>query len=366
MPRESSSNARILSTHTPVLFEAAVAAATRLLCQGEVVALPTETVYGLAANALDPQAVSRIFQIKERPADNPLIVHIASPDMARQCARTWTTLAAQLGVAFWPGPLTLVVERAPIIPDIVTAGGGTVGLRWPSHPFIQAVIRACGFPLATPSANRSNELSPTTAEHVQRSLGHRVPLIVDGGSSQIGIESTVVDATGTYPRILRPGMIHLESILAAIPDALGEDEGDVAPGDSPTATTRAGTGASLDAAEAVGHPIRRSPGLLSRHYAPRARLFIEEWTRPAELSARLRARSIQSSECHVIAHTCIPPAEPFASVRVIPHDAEAYARAIYAELHRCDQEGARAIVVEAVPRTPEWQGIADRLRRAAE
>ena len=178
--------AEILSTHTPELFQKAVLRAAELLRAGEVVALPTETVYGLAANALDEKAVAKIFQIKGRPANNPIIVHIAGNEMAKRCVNGWPELADKLAKAFWPGPLTLVLPRAEIIPDIVTAGGMTVGIRWPSHPFIQAVIRECGFPLAAPSANLSSRVSPTNAEHVRQQLGGKIPLIVDGGQSQVG------------------------------------------------------------------------------------------------------------------------------------------------------------------------------------
>src|SRR6266581_8986016 len=174
-------NAELLSTHTPALFTAAVKRAVELLRAGEVVALPTETVYGLAANALDAKAVSRIFEIKGRPAQNPIIVHVAGIEMAKRCVAHWPVLAEKLARAFWPGPLTLVLPRAQEIPEVVTAGGPTVGVRWPSHPFIQAVIRECGFPLAAPSANPSNRVSPTNAEHVRKYLGGQVPLIVDGG-----------------------------------------------------------------------------------------------------------------------------------------------------------------------------------------
>ena len=187
--------AEILSTHTPELFQAAVRRAAELLRAGEVVALPTETVYGLAANALDEKAVAKIFQIKGRPANNPIIVHVASVEMAKRCVTNWPANADKLAKAFWPGPLTLVLPRAKEIPDIVTAGGATVGVRWPSHPFIQAVIRECGFPLAAPSANLSSRISPTNAEHVRKQLGGKIPLIVDGGQSQVGIESTVLDLT---------------------------------------------------------------------------------------------------------------------------------------------------------------------------
>src|SRR6266446_4958116 len=195
----------VLPTHTPQLFEEAVRQAADLLRAGEVVALPTETVYGLAANALDARAVERIFEIKGRPPNNPIIVHIASAEMARRCVSDWPALADNLAEAFWPGPLTLVLPRSAEIPQVVTAGGATVGVRWPSHPFIQAVIRECNFPIAAPSANRSNELSPTNADHVRRAIGDKIPLIVDGGQSQVGIELTVLDLTVEPPRVLRPG-----------------------------------------------------------------------------------------------------------------------------------------------------------------
>src|SRR5450432_1440067 len=204
----------VLSTHTPALFSAAVKRAVEFLRAGEVVALPTETVYGLAANAFDEEAVAKIFQIKGRPANNPIIVHVAGNEMAKRCVNYWPELADKLSKSFWPGPLTLVLPRTKEIPGNVTAGGATVGIRWPSHPFIQAVIRECGFPLAAPSANLSNQISPTNAEHVRAQLGEKIPLIVDGGQSQVGIESTVLDLTVSPPQVLRPGMIHAESLAA--------------------------------------------------------------------------------------------------------------------------------------------------------
>ena len=334
--------AEILPTHTPALFDAAVERAAQALHQGEVVALPTETVYGLAANAFDERAVRRIFEVKGRPAHNPIIVHVADLALARRCAAQWPALAEQLAAAFWPGPLTLVLPRAPEIPDVVTAGGGTVGLRWPSHPFMQAVIRACGFPLAAPSANRSNEISPTNAEHVARSLGDRVPLIVDGGQSQVGIESTVLDLTVSPPRVLRPGMIHEESLLAV-------------------------TGA-LDVHSGAGGGALRSPGQLRKHYSPKARLMMLGWRDEQDFQRQVAVliggtRALEKT--FVIAHTHIPLGTPVGRVSVIPHDAEAFARAIYSELHHCDAEGAEWIVVEALPSGPEWRAIADRLQRAA-
>jgi L-threonylcarbamoyladenylate synthase len=332
--------AEILSTSTPGLFAAAVKRAAKLLGAGEVVALPTETVYGLAANALDEKAVARIFQIKGRPANNPIIVHVADIAMARRCVTAWPGSAEKLARAFWPGPLTLVLPRAKEIPGLVTAGGATVGVRWPGHPFIQAVIRECGFPLAAPSANLSGQVSPTNAEHVRHQLGDGISLIVDGGQSQVGIESTVLDLTVSPPQVLRPGMIHAESLAAVVEN--------------------------LRPAMAGRRPSNlKSPGLLEKHYSPRARLLVLSWRDDADLNSQLSARHPRFSDCHVIAHTQIPSPGLFGRVSVIPHDAEAFARAIYAELHRCDALGAELIVVETPPELPEWTGIADRLRRAA-
>ena len=331
--------AEVLPTHTPGLFQAAVGRAAELLRAGEVVALPTETVYGLAANALDARAVERIYQVKGRPAHNPIIVHVASVEMAKGCVAHWPEVAGRLAKAFWPGPLTLVLPRAKEIPGVVTAGGGTVGVRWPSHPFIQAVIRECGFPLAAPSANLSNRVSPTNAEHVRKALGDKVRLIVDGGQSQVGLESTVLDISGSPPRLLRPGMIHEQALLAV--------------------TGELGLGAS-------GSPeVLKSPGMLKKHYSPKAKLVVWSWREEAELRARSAECGVRTCKVHVVAHTRIPAGAGFGRVSVIPHDATAFARAIYAELHQCDEAGAELIVVEAPPEAPEWRAIADRLRRAA-
>lgn len=343
-PIHSNPHAEILPTHTAALFETAVKRAAELLRAGEVVALPTETVYGLAANALNAQAVEQVFEIKGRPARNPVIVHVTSLEMARQCASRWPRAADELARAFWPGPLTFVLPRAKQIPDIVTAGGPTVGIRWPSHPFIQAVIRECGFPLAAPSANLSNQISPTNAAHVNQSLGGKIPLIVDGGQSQVGIESTVLDLSTEPHRILRRGMIHAESLQAAL-----ADEGLRIVDDGP---------------ETTDGPLR-SPGMLRRHYAPKAKLNILSWQNDQDLQHQIANLHSDPRHIHVIAHTVIPSLPGLAQISVIPHDAEAFARAIYAELHRCDDAGAQCIIVEAPPDAPEWRAIADRLQRAA-
>ena len=332
--------AEVLPTHTAALFHAAVKRAAELLRAGEVVALPTETVYGLAANALDENAVAKIFQIKGRPAHNPMIVHVVGNEMARDCVRDFSALAEKFSQAFWPGPLTLVLPRANKIPDNVTAGGMTVGVRWPSHPFMQAVIRECGFPLAAPSANLSNQISPTNAGHVHAQLAGKISLIVDGGQSQIGIESTVLDLSVSPPQVLRPGMIHLES-LASI------------------------GGAMRDLKSKIPSPMLRSPGLLAKHYSPKAKLVVWDWWDDADLKLKIEHLKCNSENCFVIAHTKIPSGLRTDNVSVIPHDAEAFARALYAELHRCDAAGAELIIVEAPPELPAWSGIVDRLQRAA-
>jgi L-threonylcarbamoyladenylate synthase len=340
MPQRKPQNlAPVLPTHTPALFQQAVEAAAALLRAGELVAVPTETVYGLAANALDALAVERIFQVKGRPTHNPIIVHVAGIEMARDCVRAWPGIANKLAKAFWPGPLTLILPRASAIPDVVTAGGDTVGVRWPSHPFVQALIRACGFPLAAPSANLSNRLSPTNAGHVAAQIGDRIRLIVDGGQCQVGIESSVLDVSGLPPRLLRPGMIHEEALLAI---------------------TR-----ELDTCKGAASGILRSPGQLAKHYSPKAPLEIWRWTDEEHLRQLSRESRVSSEKTHIVAHTQIPSGEGYGRVAVIPHDPEAFARALYAELHACDQAEAELIIVEALPETGEWRALADRLSRAA-
>ncbi len=332
----------MLPTHTRELFSSALREASLHLAAGDLVALPTETVYGLGANALNAAAVQKIFQVKGRPAINPLIVHVADLAMARFVTHEWPETADALARAFWPGPLTLVLPRSKLVPDIVTGGGPTVGVRCPAHPFARELIAHCGFPIAAPSANRSNELSPTTAEHVARSLGADVSLIVDGGPAQVGLESTVVDLTSPSPRVLRPGVITSQMIAAVLGSECDTD--------------------SARKSQAAG-PLR-SPGMLGRHYAPRAVLRVWSWQTDDELVTRTRAEKLVPLTTHIIAHTRIPMHREMPHVSVIPRDAEAYARALYAELHRCDEAGAAAIIVEAVPEGPEWDAIRDRLRRA--
>ena len=322
----------------------AVSLAASLLKKGELVALPTETVYGLAANALNPVAVAKIFTIKQRPNFNPVIVHVNSIDMAKTCITGWTEWAEKLAQAFWPGPLTLVLPKAASIPSIVTAGGSTVGVRWPQHPVMQEVISACGFPLAAPSANLSNSISPTTAEHVFASLGSAVPLIIDGGPCEIGIESTVIDLSQKPYRILRPGMLSEISLQTIIPDLVYYSE----PGPS-----------------SAEHTVLKSPGLLSKHYAPKAKMALLQWTNWDELRTQIAPYRVSDHQIHLLTFEHSVPSDVFGRVRRMPHEPDAYAKCIYAELHACDAHQAELIIVEMPPRKTHWKGIINRLRRAS-
>lgn len=328
-----------LAVDTPDHFEEAIAQAAELLERGDVVAVPTETVYGLAANALDARAVSQIFRIKGRPAINPLIVHVNSVAMARSFAARWPEIAERLATHFWPGPLTLVVPKSPAVPDLVTAGGATVGLRWSKHAVMQALIERCGFPLAAPSANLSGQTSPTEAGHVLASLGTKIPLVIDGGACAVGIESTVVDVTTESPIILRPGMIDAAELARVL--------------DLPIHQQTATSG------------LLRSPGMLLKHYSPRACLRVWDWSDRQELLEKIAAAGFQPEDSHVLALARFDVTVPLARVFVMPQDPSGYARALYRELHRCDHEQARLIILEAPPRTEGWAAIWDRLDRAA-
>jgi len=323
----------------PVPNATEIEAAVRLLRAGRLVAFPTETVYGLGANALDPEAVARIYAVKGRPPTSPLIVHVASIEMAQSLVTSWPEVANQLARRFWPGPLTFVLEKQPTIPSIVTAGLGTVGLRVPAHPIALELIRAAGVPLAAPSANRFTQLSPTTADHVRRSLGSDVDLILDGGPCEVGIESTVLDLSVEPPHLLRPGMVHNETLVAVI------------------GAVSLGSGSKTE--------LLKSPGQLAKHYAPRAKLALWSWKNEPELKQQVLKSGVATSRIHIIAHTHIPSDAELGRISVIPHDAEAFGRAIYAELHACDDAGAELIVVEGLPKTDEWRAIEDRLNRAA-
>jgi L-threonylcarbamoyladenylate synthase len=315
----------------------ALADAGAVLRHGGLVAFPTETVYGLGAHALDAAAVERIYAAKGRPSYNPLIVHVAAVEAARALSSAWPAAADRLAERFWPGPLTLVVPRAPEIPDAVSAGLATVGIRVPAHPVAHALLLAAGVPVAAPSANRSTGVSPTTAEHVRRALGDRVDMIVDGGPSPVGIESTVLSLAGDIPTVLRPGSISIDQLREVL-------------GDVETAST-----------DPKGTAARPSPGMMDRHYAPRAvvRLFDD---REAAF-AQAAALADQGQTVGMITFSPVPSLD--AKVVTMPGDAKEYASRLYAALHDLDAAGCDAIWIERVPDGAAWAGIRDRLRRAA-
>ncbi|HEY0779875.1 MAG TPA: L-threonylcarbamoyladenylate synthase [Gemmatirosa sp.] len=327
---------------------AALARAAALIRAGRLVAFPTETVYGLGADALNADAVRRIFAAKGRPSFNPVIAHVADVDDARALVTAWPDAADRLAAAFWPGPLTLVLPKRAHVPDALTAGLPAVALRVPAHPVARALVRAAGGPIAAPSANRYTELSPTTAAHVVRALGARVDLVLDGGPTAVGIESTVVDLTGPArgdgpPRLLRPGTLARARLEAAL-------------------------GTELAAApRADGDAPRLAPGMVARHYAPRAAVwaFDEGERRAAAIRlARWRAEHPTGRAGALLLAPWIGEGPPDV-VEVLPADPDGYARRLYAALHALDEDGCAVALVERPPATPPWHGVHDRLERAA-
>ena len=296
-----------------------LARAGAIIRQGGLVAFPTETVYGLGAHALDPEAVARIYHAKQRPFAIPLIVHVADVSMARALVLDWPAHAQQLADQFWPGPLTLVLHKAPVVPDLVTAGLDSVGLRIPAHPVALALIRAAGVPIAAPSANRFTQISPTTPQHVADGLADRVDLILDGGPSAVGIESTVAALHRSPPAILRPGMISQAELEAATGITWDREQ------DRPHLT---------EAAE--------SPGSTPRHYAPRTPFYL------------------------VAPGAALPPGR--GHILELPPNPADFARQLYARLHQADTEAQNEhwdwIAIHQPPDTPDWTAIRDRLQRA--
>jgi L-threonylcarbamoyladenylate synthase len=290
--------------------------AAALIRAGRLVAFPTETVYGLGANALDPAAVERIFEAKRRPKNVPLIVHVASIEMARDLALEWPEMAERLAQAFWPGPLTLIVRKQPRIPAIVTAGLDTVGLRMPAHPIARELVRESGLPIAAPSANRFTELSPVTAQHVRDSLGDAVDMILDGGPCAVGIESTVLSVAGNPPVLFRPGIASAQDIEALI--------GPITRASDP---------------KSGAHP---SPGQHKRHYCPRKPLYL------------------------VNANAPLPEGKGvYVSRASMPATAVEYAARLYGKLHELEFRDIDWIALERPPAGLEWEAVNDRLRRAA-
>ena len=292
---------------------------------GELVAFPTETVYGLGANALDRSAVEKIYAAKGRPPASPLIVHVSSIEMARLLVAEWPPEAETLARRYWPGPLTLVLPKRPTVPGIVTAGLRTVGVRMPDHPLALDLIRTAGVPLAAPSANKFTGLSPTTAEHVHAIFGEAVP-VLDGGPCRVGIESTVVSINAGKITLLRPGQISFNAVAETA-------------GRTPEEIEQAAAPAASAAHEA--------PGMHERHYSPRTPLVLTYDPDP---------RGVYLFRTH---------AANAKRVMRMPGDPEGYAARLYSALHELDREGWPVISVEPPPDTLEWAAILDRLRRAA-
>jgi L-threonylcarbamoyladenylate synthase len=298
-----------------------------LLSRGGLVAFPTETVYGLGADARRSSAVQKIFQAKGRPSTNPLIVHIADKQSARRFATVWPNHADTLADAFWPGPLTLVLPKRNLIVSDATAGRPTVALRAPNHPLALELLRAYDGPIAAPSANRSNHLSPTTAEHVRQELGDAVDLILDGGPCQVGIESTVLDLSGDRPAILRPGSItreQIESLIGPIDLFTG----------------------SVDPKIAAA-----SPGQQEKHYAPLTPAFRFDGSPPTNEHGGF---ILIGSSLH---RTGTARFE-------MPADPAAYAQHLYAVLRELDEMRLVAIYIQMPPDNPDWLAVRDRIIRA--
>ena len=306
--------------------------AAQILRDGGLVAFPTETVYGLGGDASNPAAIKKIFAAKGRPADHPVIVHIADTSDLKHWAAEVPRAAWVLAEKFWPGPLTMVFKRAAKVSDLITGGQDTVGLRVPSHPVAQRLLKAFGGGIAAPSANRFGRLSPTTAQHVREEIGAAVDLVLDGGASEVGIESTIVDLTRETPAILRPGRVTAQQIADVLVTQLGES--------------------------VIGRP--RVSGSLDSHYAPTLPLKI---VHPDEIENYVRARAV--TPIAVLSRRGRPRDSKATLWQVAPEKPDDYARLLYGTLRWLDVSGCRLIVVEALPALPEWVAIRDRLGRAA-
>jgi L-threonylcarbamoyladenylate synthase len=308
-----------------------IAIAAAILSAGGLVAFPTETVYGLGADASNPQVLRRMFAAKGRPADHPVIVHVRGTEDLRRWTRDIPAMARLLAEHFWPGPLTLVLKRAAGVLDAVTGGQDTVGLRAPSHPIAQRLLRAFGGGIAAPSANRFGRVSPTTAQHVREELGDALDLILDGGPCEVGIESTIMDLSTGAPVLLRPGRIAIPEIEAVVG----------------LPVLRASSGSP------------RAPGTLTAHYAPTVPLVLAP---SGDLERTVReARGPVAA----LARSARPVTSSAAQWHVAPAEAQAYAHDLYAALRSLERSGCGLIVVEAPPEAAEWDAVRDRLTRAA-
>ena len=307
--------------------------AVQHLLRGEAIGFPTETVYGLGADASNPAAVAKIYALKGRPTGHPLIVHIASADAMKHWARAIPPGALALATRFWPGPLTMILKKSESVTGEVTGGQDTVGLRCPSHPVAQQLLREFARigsgAIAAPSANKFGHVSPTTAEHVREEFGAAL-FILDGGACEVGLESTIVDLSRGAPVLLRPGAVTREDIATALGELPRDRDAD-AP---------------------------RASGTLAAHYAPRTALAIAD-------AASLDAELVGRSNIAVLALREAPPSANVTSWIAASPDPRRYGHDLYANLRKLDGSGAKRIVVEAPPRTPEWEAVNDRLTRAA-
>jgi L-threonylcarbamoyladenylate synthase len=318
---------------------ASVKIASRILAAGGLVAIPTETVYGLAASLEQESALRRIFEVKRRPSTHPLIVHVPDAATASRYVISFSPSASKLAAAFWPGPLTLVLPRSERVPDCVTGGHHTVGIRVPSHPITLQLLRELGTALAAPSANRFTQVSPTRAAHVAVDLGHDVDLILDGGPCEVGVESTVLDLSGANPTILRPGGISREAIELVL--------------DTPVRTPKETTNSTP------------SPGQHPLHYSPRAALTIASQETIWQ-SAKLQTE--QGKKVRVFSYEPPPteyPAEVSLDFWLLPEDPHELARQLYARFRDADRDKVDQLLVELPPETGLGQAIRDRIRRAA-
>jgi len=319
----------------------AVEQAAKLLRQGELVAIPTETVYGLAANALDPDAVKKIFLAKGRPQDNPLIVHIASFEEIYPLVSKIPDKARKLAETFWPGPLTMVLPRSNLVPDVVTAGLDTVAIRMPSHPVARAVIQASGVPIAAPSANLSGKPSPTTAHHCMEDLNGKIPLILDGGSCQVGVESTVVSLAGDIPRLLRPG--------AVTPEQLREVLGLIA----------------VDPAvlEKVTEGPVASPGMKYMHYSPKATVIMVTgpWSACKDFLTQKQGEGVWALVFDEDLEDC-----PLPAISLGPRNNPAkQAQNLFSALRELDEKQAQMVYARAPMEDGMGLAVYNRLIRAA-
>lgn len=335
---------KVIEVDPAHVTEAQLAEAATALRAGGLVAFPTETVYGLGANALDPAAVARIFAAKGRPADNPVIVHAPDAETAWRVTTGPTPLAERLAQAFWPGPLTLVLPAADALPRAATAGLSSVAVRVPDHPVALALLRAAAVPVAAPSANRSGRPSPTTAAHVLDDLGDAVDVVVDGGPCRVGVESTVVDVRGEHPFVLREGGVSREQLAA-----LGGVGGPGVDGHVGSATRP--------------EDLAASPGTRHRHYAPACRVILAGVGEGPQVAAGLAASGGSGRRVGLVG----PGGVPAGVVGVArTAGAEDLAARLYQALRDAEAAGVTDLVVEAVPETGIGRAVMDRLRRAAE